>query len=518
MSKTASNSIHELIKSLSKSEKRYFKIISSRHTIGEQNNYITLFDYIDSQDEYDEAALFKHFKGETFLNKFSITKNRLYEAIMKALDAYHSSSSIDASIYRLLHGAEILYKKSLYKHCKKQLLSAERLAKKHDRYGLLVEINNRYKKLIETEGYHNIDSSDLNKTLKEDSEYLDKLNHYSQLWKLKSELFLLLNNKGKARSIEELQRYNLLTQELTKSSSKEAHSFDSDYLTHHIYSASYFASNDLENSLIHLDKIIEQYKDNPSRIKQEPNVYFSALSNIIYIESKLGNYKKAIDYLKELKTFPKVYKIDLTRDLEIKLFSSVNSIELTLLIHQGKFEEAVGLSEGIQKGLALYGNKISPLRKSHLSFKLGVAYFSLEQYHTALEWINSILNNGELDQKEDLNAFVQIVDLMIHLELKHQDLLPYAIKNTQRFLKSRNRSFKFETIFLKYLNKIAKSTDKFQEHQLLEKVLLEIKEIKNDDFEKSALEYFDFESWIISKLKNKPMPQIRKEVYNKLIA
>lgn len=518
MSKTASNSIHELIKSLSKSEKRYFKIISSRHTIGEQNNYIRLFDYIESQEEYDEDELFRHFKGESFLNKFSITKNRLYEAIMKALDAYHSSSSIDASIYRSLHGAEILYKKSLYKHCKKQLLSAERLAKKHDRYGLLVEINNRYKKLVETEGYHNIDSDDLTNTLKEDKEYLDKLEHYSQLWKLKSELFLLLNNKGKARSKEELQKYSTLTQELTKQSTAEAHSFDSDYLTNHIYSASYFAANDMENSLIYLHKIIAQYKENPSRIKQEPNVYFSTLSNIIYIESKLGNYKAAIDYLKELKSFPKTYKIDLTRDLEIKLFSSVNSIELTLLIHQGKYEEAAALGDTIKAGLALYDNKISPLRRSHLCFKLGVAYFSLEEYHKALSWINTILNDGELDQKEDLNAFVQIVDLMIHLELKHQDLLPYAIKNTQRFLKSRNRSFKFETIFLKYLNKIAKSTDKFQEHQLLEKVLLEIEEIKNDDFEKSALEYFDFESWINSKLKNKPMPQIRKEVYNKLIA
>lgn len=518
MSKTASNSIHELIQSLSKSEKRYFKILSSRHTIGEQNNYIRLFDFIESQQKYDEEALFKHFKNESFLNKFSITKNRLYEAIMKSLDAYHSSSSIDASIYRLLHGAEILYKKSLYKHCKKQLLSAERLAKKHDRYGLLVEINNRYKKLIETEGYHNIETKALEKMYSDDLNYISKLNHYADLWKLKSELFLLLNNKGKARTKEELSKYNKLTDQITKESTEAAQSFDSIYLTNHIYSASYFASNEIEKSLEHLYIIIEQYKAKPIRIKQEPNVYFSTLSNVIYIESKLGNYKAAIDHLKELKSFPRTYKIDLNRDLEIKLFSSVNSIELSLLIYQGKYSEAAELAEPIGKGLSTYSSKISPLRKAYLSFKVAVAHFSLGNYHKALEWINSILNDGKLDQKEDLNSFVQIVDLLIHLELNHQDLLPYAIKNTQRFLKSRNRSYKFETIFLKYLNKIAKSTDKFEEHQLLEKVLVEIEEIKNDDFEKTALEYFDFESWIHSKLKNKPMPQIRKEVYNKLIA
>ena len=70
----AKDSIHELIKSLTKSEKRYFKLMSSRHTIGEENNYIVLFDFIEKQEEYDEDVLFKTFKGQAFLNKFSITK------------------------------------------------------------------------------------------------------------------------------------------------------------------------------------------------------------------------------------------------------------------------------------------------------------------------------------------------------------------------------------------------------------------------------------------------------------
>ncbi len=62
MSNKASNSLHELIKSLNKSEKRYFKVFSSRHTIGEENSYIKLFDFIDKMDEYDEEELFKCFK------------------------------------------------------------------------------------------------------------------------------------------------------------------------------------------------------------------------------------------------------------------------------------------------------------------------------------------------------------------------------------------------------------------------------------------------------------------------
>ena len=65
MSNKASDQLHKLIKSLSKPEKRYFKVFSSRHIIGDENNYQTLFDAIDKQEEYDEEKLMKKFKDKS---------------------------------------------------------------------------------------------------------------------------------------------------------------------------------------------------------------------------------------------------------------------------------------------------------------------------------------------------------------------------------------------------------------------------------------------------------------------
>ena len=53
----ASDELHKLIKSLTQSEKRFFKIYASRHIIGEQNNYVQLFDVIASQKKYNEEAI-----------------------------------------------------------------------------------------------------------------------------------------------------------------------------------------------------------------------------------------------------------------------------------------------------------------------------------------------------------------------------------------------------------------------------------------------------------------------------
>src|SRR5688572_18492142 len=99
MSNKASDSLFRLIKSLTKAEKRNFTIYASRHTSAEDNNGIKLFDAIDSQEEYIENALTAKFGSK----QFSIVKARLYDLILRSLDAFHSSSSIDAELKRDLH-------------------------------------------------------------------------------------------------------------------------------------------------------------------------------------------------------------------------------------------------------------------------------------------------------------------------------------------------------------------------------------------------------------------------------
>ena len=44
MSNETPNNLFTLIKSLTKSEKRYFAIFSKRHILGSQNKYVLLFD------------------------------------------------------------------------------------------------------------------------------------------------------------------------------------------------------------------------------------------------------------------------------------------------------------------------------------------------------------------------------------------------------------------------------------------------------------------------------------------
>ena len=507
MSNKASNSLHELIKSLNKSEKRYFKVFSSRHTIGEENNYIKLFDYIDKMDEYDEEVLFGHFKGQSLLNKFSITKARLYSNILKSLDTFHSNSSVDAQIFRSIHSAEILYNKGLYQQAEKILISAEKQAKKHENLNLLLEIKEKQKRLIENDLYSDVKANEIDKMFKAEQETLKEINDYQKLWHIKSLLFQEINKNGKVRAESETLKLQALVNQVNEMDIDKCCTKNK-YLFHHIQSAYYFSVNDLELSHYHLNAIVKLLEKNITLSEQQPNIYFSTLTNFIYVSTRLKKFDIAETHLKKLKNLSNP---GLNIDLDIKYFSSTFSLELSLLADKGDYRAALELVPQIEEGYRLYEGHINSLRKAYIDFQVGVIYLGLGEYSTALHWINNILNEGKIDQKQDIYCFAQLINLVLHFELNNNRFLPYAINSTKRYLKNRNRIYKFEELFLKLITQISKTNNVFDLQEKLVPIEAQLAKLKKDPKEQIVFEYFDFLSWVRSKIRQKSFLELKLE-------
>jgi len=500
MSNKVSSHLHQLIKSLSKAEKRYFKVYSSRHAIGGKNNYQLIFDAIDKQTEYDEEAIILKFKSEGFINKFSITKNRLYDHVLKSLDAFHSNSSINAQLKRQIHYAEILYKKSLYKQSAKQLKSAKKIAYKYEKHTSLIEIFMWEKLLVEKDNYTHTDTNGLSEILDEDQLVLEKISNYSQFWNIKSRLFQILHQQGRARSADELARFKSIIDNILLSSEDRALFFETKYLYHHIYSAYYFAAGDYQQCHIHLKKLLFYIEENKDKFKEEPNIYFSVLTNMIYVTSQLNDIEGSFSYLEKLRSLPETLLLKTNEDLDIKLFSSTYSIELTLHAIIGQFEKGLDLVPQIEEGFRLYGDKINSVRKAYIEANISIIYFCKEEYNSALKWSNQLLNNADIDQTLDIFCFTQILNLLIHLELENVRLAPYALKSAQRYLQTRNRTYKFESVMLAFIGTKLKCKSEEETELAYSKLYSDLIEIKSDPFEKAAFEYFDFIAWTRSKI------------------
>ncbi len=508
MSNKVSDSLFQLIKAMSKSEKRYFKLYASRHTIGEQNNYVTLFNVIEKQEMYDEAAILKRFKKEAFINLFSITKARLYETVLASLDAFHANSSIDAQLKKELHYAEILYKKTLYQQCAKLLLSAKKTATKYEKHSTLIEIFHLEKKLYEKDYYLGSSNKDIDMLLRQDEEIADSIKTYNEFWSIKSKLFVILNKSGKARNDKELNEFKKIIDNTLINVESKTLSHETHYLYHHIYSAYYFGIGNYNKCYESLQKNIALIETNPELFKEEPNTNFAILTNIIYVASQLKKQDAVFKYLQKLRAIPETLKTNNNTDIEVKLFSSSYSIELTIYIQQGEFEKALELVPKIEEGLNLYAQKLSKVREAYFYSNIAISYFAVEKYSQALKWVNALLNDIGIAESENIHCFTQLLNLIVHIELKNDDLIPYAFKSTYRYLKTRNRVYQFEHIFLDFIGQFIKTKSREEQRKLYQKLVSELKKIAEDPFEKAAFEFFDFISWAESKVEKTSFKEI----------
>ena len=508
MSRIGSDHLHKLIWSLSPAEARYFKVFSSRHYDAQDTNYVKLFDAIASQKEYDEEKILDRFKKEKFVNSFSIAKARLYESILRSLDIYHSASSVDAELKRDIHYAEILYKRSLYDQCAKVLASAKKFAIKYERQSSLLDIYIWEKRLIEKDNYSGKTEADINQFLNEDKLIGEKIKSFNDHWNIKSRLFMILNKQGKARTKDELQRFKKIIDNTLLDTASDGLSSETKYLYNHIYSAYFFGVGDYEKCYVYLKKNIDLIEETKHIFEEEPNIYFSVLTNIIYICSQLKKFDEAFLFVKKLREVPATFDIGKNEDMEIKLFSSSFSIELTLYNTLGDFEKSMDLIPAIEDGLEKYQGKINKLREAYFYSSIAVAYFGAEKYSQALRWNNKILNDKKIEQHEGIHCFAKIFNLIIHIELKNESLIPYTYRSTHRYLKQKEREYKFESVFMKFVEQMMNEKQKKMLTDQYRSLWNDLKGLEKDPLELPVFEFFDFVSWAQSKAENRYFRQI----------
>lgn len=500
MSNKASNNLHSLIRSMSKAEKRYFKIFSGRHTVGDKNNYTVLFDAVDKQPEYDEPRLLQKFKHEAFTNRFSISKRRLYEAVLKSLDAFHANSSVDEKMRKQLHYAEILYHRSLYDQCEKILQSARKLATKHERWTTLLQIGDMEKALFEK--YNYADARKEGKTVlrANDEDALEKLEEYSALWNLKSELFASLYQKGSVRSAEQKKELKTLVEKKLKGYNPETLAPRAKYLYHHIHSAYWFALGEFEKSRDELEQNYTLIKEHHAPFKEPESVYLSVLTNLIYMYHRTGQYDKAIAYLERLKEMPQALDLNTTEDLKVRLFTSVKSVQLTLFLLNRDLERGQRIIPEVEAGLNEFGDRISSVRRASFYYLMAAILFHSGEHSASLRWVNRLLNELDIDGSEETHCFAQLLYILLHLELDNKDLLPYAIRSTQRYLKTRERTYKFETLLLEFISTIMRAKNNEVRRVCYLTLQSGLKKIENDPYEAAAFEHFDLLNWVDKKL------------------
>jgi len=509
----SSDELFQLIKSLHKTEKGYFKKYASTHIIGQKNNYMKLFEAIDKQKFNNKDTYKKMFAKETFIKHLPSEKNYLSDLILRSLTSYSTKVSTEFKIKELLLQTEVLFKKSLYKQCKKLLAKAKELAYEYENNILLLNILEWEKKIMSMELYILKTEDIIESVYREEQLILEKVQNTNEYWKLAARTYRLYSTTGPARNDEEVKTFANLMAKRHPWNERQKLPYLAKVFRYNAYGFHFFSINDYKKSYEYIQKELTLWENNPLQIKEHITFYTLALNNMVLVCGRLKKYKERLENIEKLRMIPKQWTKIAYEDMDSKIFLRLCVFETDTYIKTGECEKGIALVPKIEEGLDALGDKLIQKRMLlTVYFNISYLYFIAGNYSKALYWQNKILNHPYIDIGLDIICFSKILNLLIHFEMNNVQLLEYVVKSTYRFLYKKNRLYKVESSVLNFIRKKlpAMNTPKKRIESFRELREELIENSKNPN-ESGLLVYFDFVEWLQSKIENRSFAEILRE-------
>ena len=202
MSKQNKENLFLLIKSLSKSEKRQFKLFVGRVKSNKDSKFIKLFNLLDKSFKYNELEILK--KNFVTKQQLSNLKAHLYNQILQSLRMNPMLQDNRMIIREQIDYATVLYQKGLYKQSLKILDKAKNMSIDLDEKYSAFEIV-EIEKLIESQYITRSMSNRADELIKHSKSLSAENKLCSSLSNLSLKLYERLIKAGYAKSDEEFR-------------------------------------------------------------------------------------------------------------------------------------------------------------------------------------------------------------------------------------------------------------------------------------------------------------------------
>ncbi len=495
------SAIFDLIKSMSKTEKRHFKVQAK--TNPKNQNLVNLFDIIEALDNYDEKQVKKKVKDPQLLKHFAVNKNRLYDFVLKSLRSYYSTYNTQIQLLNQLTEIEILYAKKLYAECSRRIQKAKLSAEEHGLHWVLYQLNHWQEKLLKEEGKFLKSSLEDLSSLHEQNENV--LQSLSDANSIKFHYYKLLLHARNVTTIEKFQ-LNEVQSAILRVNPKD---LDHDgYITFLNLKAlyNYFIGRH-EESLKLYNEVTKFIEDIPDGVKDFNHAYFIALNNVLITQAMCHRYKESDETLRKI--YDKFHGI---KSFEREFFTLTSCYELSIYSETGNVEAAQPIIESVHENLDQY--KLNDINRYFFYFNLAKISFFKGEYSVAQRWINELINDYNKNRKESLNNlyyYGNIFFLILHFEKGNLDYLNSQITSTKRLLLQIRP---LNDVDIKAVNLLEGLTlaSKEKHRELFEKTKRELEYLLQLPQNPNISQFFDIGSWLESKLTGKPMHEI---IWNK---
>ncbi|WP_258103781.1 hypothetical protein [Marinoscillum sp. MHG1-6] len=512
MSKERSDHLFTLIKSLKKSEKRYFKLRNSPVS-GSDHKYLKLFDEMDNMKEFNEEKVLKE---NEWIRKdqFSNLKANLYKKILQSLKEYTTSTNEDISIRENIDYIQILFDRSLYSQSMQLLQKVKKAVKKSDNQELHLEVLKWEKNLLPYSlGKNNQER--VKQIVDESNEVNERISRINLLTNLTVELNAIYIKLGYLRNKEDFLHINEIFVDKLPKYDEAVLSFSEKLIWYDIHFSYYNFIQDFEQAHEFAYKWVNLFPVVPSS-SHNFEKYLRGLNHLLNMQERLYLSSDFVQTHRLLRELANHRVVKMNENIQIRLFKYSYAHQFNGYIMTGEFKKAVKLLRKIEKRLEGFIGMLDKHSELVLFYKIASLYLGNDDHRDALKWLNRIINSEDQDIREDVHSFARILNLIVHYELGNNDVIEYYIRSTYRFLLKKHDMHLYQQYILDFIRSLSKDTTT----SLLERFIWlrkKMVELSASKYDKRPFVYFDIISWLDSKIENRPVAEVIKQKAHNLI-
>lgn len=481
-----------------------------------------LFDLVQTLTASEKRYLSTHLKGDTQINQllqrlmretelevepiqsdmgyadnypgFLRITRYLEERVLNLLKGYDFRNSDNAYITEAVQNIEVLYRRGFYDKALRVVAQVKKKAYSLEKFELLLELIRWQHRLIMTSMELDEQLKALKVIYEEQQKVVDVLQNINQYVLLEQEVLIRFRKEYMSRD----KNNTLKFEDLLLTSPEYAYSVRARYYYHMMRGMMYFYNNEFENSILEYETLYNYLKLNDFFMESYPEEFMGCLIAWTRGTCWKGDADGTIRLLNYIEQHPVWRLIPEARQYQFQ--QMLYNFALIVYLDNRRLEDALKLVEPITDLMNNQRAKMDPLHYDLFHYNFGILYEELGDYVRARKHLNLILEKPIKNVRDDLYVFSMILELLVLYDMQDWELLDYRLKRTYRFLRSRKRIYKFESLIMDFIRQLSRSQGPAELKKHFIKLRDEIEALKKVPFEQNATKYFTFTEWLEERI------------------
>ena len=480
-------SVKQLIQSLSKAEKRSFKLFSS--LLEGEKDYMKLYDILADPKTTSESAA-DSYKLMCSASEIDATCNYLYIIIIKSLKVLNQKIEIDDQLLSDIQEVRILFRKGLSEQGFRLLEKLRKTAMEYEKFAYALIIDKmllHYQTRFQFKGLTESELIKIQNRLRKNISYELNLADHSALYELLYHRYLI---DGVTRSQKEKEKLNdLVVSEMNIAGNPRYQSFELKK-NHLLFQSVYFMmTGDHKSSLGTYYELSILFEENMQLWNNPPISYINHIRGILNNLHATGQYSEMDFFIGKLKKLEKDNRL-------ISIRQSIYCAELKMFMGLKNYASAFNIIESNTE-FTVKAIQLTSIDRAEVIFYTSICYIIQKQFHKAANILSNVIHLENLEN-DQLRRELRLINLIVHFHLHDYNYLLSEIRSLERELKQNKKNYLTEKIIFNLIKKYPLALSRSTKNKLVDHTMEQLHLLVESSYEKHLFRVFDFVEWIKS--------------------